>query len=231
MKLSHLVLLPLFASLPLVGCGSSTEAQVSEANAKLVTRQMVSAVTQARTSNNGQAAAYSIASAGQSAQSIITPVVEGASALTVGTAQQADTSGTAECTDTGCTFTSYADTSGGSSWVIDGTESWSSSKFACDLTMTGSYGGFTWNFHEIAALTLTDTSIDGTLTTDGSYDLSIAGVGGGTVTWNSTVTFKAVKYDAAGCPTSGSIDVEASTDAGAGSYDGSGTVTFDGSGC
>ena len=231
MKVSRLALLPFFAALPIVGCGSSNEAQVDEARAKGVAQQMVTAVTQARTSKNGQGAAFAIAGAGQQAQGIIAPTAEGQSALTTGTAQQADTSGTATCTDTGCTFTSYTDSATGSSWTIDGTESWSASKFDCDLTMTGNASGFTWNFHEVAALSVSDTSIDGTLTTDGSYDMSIPGVGSGSYTWNSTLTFKAVKFNGTGCPTSGSIEVQASVDAGAGSYDGSGTVTFDGSGC
>lgn len=248
MKLLRFAVVPVFGSLALLGCGSAETggnnnnnngATVNEAAGKQVAAQLATAVTKARTGSDGPGAAFAIASAGQSAQGIVTAsggYMAQAHGEKIGAAHQKDVSGSADCTATGCTFKSYADSSSAAAWTIDGTLSWADDKLICDLTMSGDVAGSTYTLHEKCNLAVTDTSIDGTFESDGSASVSTAGypgapAGGANVSWSSTVTFNAVKYSTAGCPTSGSIDVDAETTANGYSASGTGDVTFDGSGC
>lgn len=237
MKSLRIAMVPFLGSLALVGCGSSGDTMVNEAAAKQVSTQLISAVTKARTGADGPAAAFAIAAAGQSAQGLVTASAGGytgqASGERIGAAQQRDVSGSADCTASGCTFKGFSDNASGSAWTIDGSLTWSKTKFTCDLTMTGDFQGQSWSFHETCDLTVTDTSIDGTFATDGKYSLGAGlGVPGGVeTTWDSSITFSAVKYNESGCATSGSIEVESNISANGGSFSGSGSVTFSSSGC
>lgn len=239
MKSLRIAMVPFLGSLALVGCGSSGgDGTVNETAAKAVSAQLISAVTKARTGSDGPAAAFALAGVGQSAQGLVTVNAEGysgqASGEKIGAAHQKDVSGSAECTETGCTFKGFADSTSGAAWTIDGSLSWAKNKFTCDLTMTGDFQGQAWTFHEVCDLTVTDTSIEGTFATDGKYSLGagLGGLPGGVeTTWDSSITFTAIKYNANGCATSGSIEVEANYSANGYSSSGSGSVTFTGSGC
>lgn len=245
MKSLRFVLVPFVGSLVLAGCGSSTPsggdgAQVNDQAAKQMTTQLVSAVTKARTGSDGPGAAFALAAAGQAAQGIVTAsagyTAQAQVGEKIGAAHQADVSGSADCTATGCTFKSYADSASGAAWTVDGSLSWASNKVTCDLTMTGDVQGSSFTIHEKCDLTVTDTSIDGTFESDGSYSVAASGIpglpsGAGQGSWKASVTYNAVGFDASGCTKSGSVDVDSEVTAGGASYSGTGSVTFDGSGC
>jgi hypothetical protein len=239
MNLTRFVCVAALASLSLVACGDdeteeeeipqgSVNGQIAQSTAQSV----ISAVNLARTSGDGPGAAFALAGAGASAFSIVAPA--GAAPQAYGTARQRDSHGTCDCTGTSCTFTDCtSDGTSGATWSISGTMSWDGEMFMCDLTITGDFQGFSYSMHETCDLALTATSVDGSLATDGSYEIPAqAGVpGGASASWTSSMGFNMVEFDGNGCPTSGSLDVSSSVTAGGAQYAGSGTVTFTGEGC
>jgi hypothetical protein len=229
-------------SVALAGCGGDDEsedpgpqaqpAQVNEAAATQTAASVRQAMSIAR-SGDGTAAAFSLASAGSAAFSLVTPGAAAPQAVPgggIGTAKQKLQTGTCECTETSCTFEACGDDSNPNAWVLDGTISWAGDHLDCDLSITGTSQGFSYTFHEACDLAVSDTSIDGTLDSDGKYDIAQGGQSA-SFSWDTSIDFDAVTYDAAGCGVSGSIDVDATVTSGGASYHGAGSVDLDGSGC
>ena len=224
----------------MAGCGSDEESEeqpetpkgtVSRVVAQTTTTSVISAVNLAVSANDGPGAAFALASSGAAAFSIITPASAGAAPQSaLGSAKQALTTGTCECTGTSCTFVECGTDDAGAVWTIDGSMSWGDGDIQCDLTIAGDFQGFKYAMHEVCDLMVTSTSIDGTMATDGSYEVPANG-SNVSASWNSSITFNDVQYSAGGCPASGSVNVSASVTAYGSSYAGSGEVTFDGSGC
>lgn len=237
MNLGRLAGLGLVLVMGLVGCGSEEESDpapaggtVNTAIAKSTAASTINAVNLAINSGDGPGAAFALASVGSAAFGIVT---QGGTTTgqSVGTAQQKLTTGTCDCTGTSCNFVDCGTDDPGAAWTINGTLSWDAGTVNCDLSITGDVQGLTYSIHEMCALTVTPTSIDGTLSTDGSYDMTGMAGGGGYNTkseWNATVTFNDVQYGAGGCPTSGSVDVSSTVTVSGSEFSGSGSVTFDG---
>jgi len=228
-------------SLALAGCGSDDEAedpgpqaqpaQVNEAAAMQTAASVRQAVAIAK-GGDGTAAAFALASSGSAAFSLVTPGAAAPQAAPggLGEAKQKLQTGVCECTDTSCTFEACSDDANPNAWVIDGTISWAGDRLDADLTITGSSQGFEYAFHEACALAVTDTSIDGTLDSSGSYDISSGGQSA-SFSWDTSVDFADVQYSESGCALSGSIDVDATVQSAGASYHGAGSITLDGSGC
>jgi hypothetical protein len=211
------------------------EGTINPTVAQSTAQATISAVRNAISTNDGQTAAFGLAGMGAGAFAIVAPAAGGAPQSApdgLGRARQADNSGTCDCDPEGhsCTFDNCGDTAGGSSWSVSGTFSWDGGHAVGDLTFTGAYTGFDWNFHEIFDFTVTETSIDGTFSSDGSYDVTAQGQSV-SAEWTSSIGYDQVTFDANGCPTGGSINVEAEITANGQSFSGSGDVTLDGSLC
>ena len=228
-------------ALGLVACGSSdppasnnnnnsSAATFNKTGAKTAGMQVASAVSTIL-KGDGKSGANSLASAGMGALSVISYGGAGAAAFTgLGEASQADTSGTCDCAVDGksCTFKGCTMGASGTSLAIDGTISWDNGKVACDLTYSGTSSGVEWDFTEKCDLTVTATSIDGTLKTTGSEKIAAQGQNV-SVTWDASETFTGVKFpEGGGCPTAGTIDASATVTYNSQSFTGSGSATFDG---
>jgi hypothetical protein len=140
---------------------------------------------------------------------------------------QSAATGTATCNETSCTFTNFGDDTVGNSWTIDGTISRSGDSYTFDLTYVVALEGFSDNWAIDGAVTVTATSIDGSVHSQGDATGTQAGYD---ISWDVTVDYQAIGLDGQGCPTSGSIHAAASYDVsgagGGGGYDIEGTVTF-----
>jgi len=128
-------------------------------------------------------------------------------------------SGSAEWTETGVTY----DACDG----LTGSIEWSGDTYTIDITydfgagyMTGYSGSFTYS----GSLTITDTEIDGGL--DMAYQINMDSMGY-QVAYDSdySISYNAVGLDAAGCPESGSLDMQGSWGYEAAGY--SGNESFD----
>lgn len=232
------------SSTALVGCGDdSTEddgedgggeqkAQVNESSAAVVGSQSAAAA-RALTQGDGQSAAGSLFAAAQVASSIAVPQAAGqqqqslAGDLGIAVAADCETECVAEGDSGSCDFTN-CDTG---TFSLAGHMEWTATHFACDMTygISASSQGqnIDLDYHLVADVDYTATSIDGTLAMDGS-----ATAGGQTSSFDVDVTYNALQFPAeGGCPTSGSISVTAVIDAGAAHYEASGDVTFPVAGC
>jgi len=225
----------------LAGCGGDDEGSdpgpqaqpgtVNEAAAKQTAAGVLQALSVAK-GGDGTAAAFALATSGSAAFSLVTPGSAAPQAMPggIGEVKQKLQTGTCECDADSCTFEACSDDANPNAWVIDGTLSWAGDRLDCDLTISGSSQGLSYSFHEACALAVAATSIDGTLDSSGSYDVA-AGGQSASFSWDAGIDFHDVQYTEAGCPLSGSIDVDATVEAGGASYEGQGSVTLDGSGC
>lgn len=228
-------------SAALAGCGGDDEsedtgpqaqpAQVNEAAATQTAAGVLQAVSIAK-GGDGMAAGFALASAGSAAFSLVTPGSAAPQAVPggIGEVKQKLQTGVCECTDTSCTFEACSDDESPNAWVLDGTISWANDRLDCDLSITGSAQGFSYTFHELCALEVSDTRIDGSLDSSGSYDIAQGGQSA-SFSWDAGIDFHDVEYNEAGCALSGSIDVDATVQSGGASYHGAGSVTLDGNGC
>jgi hypothetical protein len=221
----------------LVGCGDEEEenpppqsnpAEVNPAVAQASARAIADAVALAQT-GDGLTAAFALSALGTSAMAMVTPSgqAQPQSISPDGSSQQALTSGVCECDESSCTFDGCADD--GSSFSITGTMSWSATSLDCDLTLSGAAAGAQYTFDQQCALTFSETSLDGTFDSAGSFDIDANGQSVST-TWDSGIAFDSITLTS-GCPTAGSISVEATVTANGQSYSGSGSVELDGTGC
>ena len=212
--------------------GTSNQGTVNEAGASAIVSASTSALASLST-GDGPGAALALASVGTSAAAVVTPSGGQTQSIPLtdssfGTARSAaceeqcegdETSGS--CTFSGCTLEGS-----GYSWGIEGSISWTASTLDCDLGYTGDLQGLTWTVNINCDLDYTATSLDGTVTSDGSYTGAVSGQNID-LTWDSSVTYNAVTFPEAGsCPSSGSVDVDASVTSNGASYEGSGSVSF-----
>jgi hypothetical protein len=231
------VLLGSVCVLALVGCGEDEEenpppandpAEVNPAVAQAATQSMTGAIQLAQ-SGDGMAAAFALTAVGTSAFSMVTPTGQSApqSATVDGSAQQALTTGVCECTETSCTFDGCGDD--GSPFTISGSISWTATSLQCDLSFGGSSAGGDYTFDQECDLSFSETSLDGTFRSVGNFNLSASGQSV-TTDWESDLEYHSVTLSN-GCPTGGSVDVTATVSASGQTYSGSGSVSFDGTGC
>jgi hypothetical protein len=186
----------------------------------------VGSVNAAIGSGDGVAAAGAVFAMGGAASTILSPSAEGAARRV--TAPKASPEG-CECVDGSCTFTDCGDEAG--TYTINGSLAVDGDTLTVDLDLAMLYGGANWDWTYDGELTVTDTSVDG----------SLEGEGGGTFTnpqdnseitfdWSWSVDYNGIELDAAACAVGGSLDAHveysAGTSQGGGSYSGSGHVDF-----
>lgn len=207
----------------------------NEANARSSAKTSVSTVANLQAgTTDGTSGGFALVGAAQSLGGSVSIGSGG-----VGQAAQAvGETGTCDCDEAArtCTFVDC----GNSYWTMNGTMSWGEST-VWDLTINttatqGTTAGATYTIVSAGNLTVTATSIDGTMSSDGTYDYGAAVEGQATAgvtgwTWESDAAFDAVQYNASGCPTSGSVEISATYSVAGTNYTGGGTVTFDGSDC
>ena len=212
--------------------GGAQKAEINETAAASTATASTQAIA-ALNAGDGQTAAGSLFAVAGTALVIAVPgggsTTASAPIGDLGIAASADceTACTAEGDSGSCDFTG-CDTG---SFSIEGHMEWGSGHFACDITygLAASSAGqdIDLDYHLVADIDYSTTSIDGTLSMDGS-----SSAGGQTTSFEVDVTYNDVQFpEAGGCPTSGSISVSASIDAGGQSYDASGDVSFPVSGC
>lgn len=208
--------------------GSDKDPGTVNAQSARTSIDQVGAVNASLAASNGNQAASAVAAMTAAGQSIVTP---SAPAGLIGLAPErlprplvfSAQTGTANCTPTGCTFTNFGDDTPGNSWTIDGTISKSGDRITFDLTYDVTSGGTTVDWSIDGSVTVTATSIDGTVNSSGTTN---AGAGGN-VSWDVSVDYNNVQLDGTGCPIGGSVTASTSyTVAGQNAYDVEGTVTF-----
>jgi hypothetical protein len=217
--------------LVVVGCGDDEETNENKPagnagtiNTQVATQSAADAFASIETAINsmdGEAAAGTMLQVGLSSQSIVTP--GGASTpMGVGSTSQALGEGTCDCTANTCTFSDCGDAGG---FVINGTLAWTATSMDCDYTVTGTSAGNTYNFGIQCALTYGPDQLDGTVSTDGSFEIEGAGMAAAAYTWDSDLTFNSVTYSG-GSPNGGSMNVSSTVSISGQTYTASTTVSF-----
>jgi len=203
------------------GTVNTTSAKASVENVGKVNSSMAS--------SNGANAASAVQAMTQAGQSIVTP--SGQPSRLVGLLPEtfprpdlsSAVSGTAECTPTSCTFTNYGDDATSASWKINGTitKSGDTTTFDLDYDVTSAGTSLKWQID--GSLTITATSIDGSVHSHGVTNVT-GGTGGApgqvNVTWDTDVDYQAIVLDAQGCATGGSVHAVVSYDVDAGGQSG-----------
>ena len=170
------------SSTALVGCGDDSaedgedggaqQAEINETAAASTASLSASAVTQLN-AGDGQSAAGSLFAVAGTALAIAVPGSSGSQTQTVGdlgvaAAADCETACTAEGDSGSCDFTG-CDTG---SFSVEGHLEWGAGHFACDLTYgisAASEGtNYSLDYHLVADVDYTPTSLDGTLGMDGS---------------------------------------------------------------
>lgn len=213
--------------------GESKEGKSNTENAKSGAKQQTTAIANAM-DGQGQSAADGLYTAGSGSQSTISAKSFGSELSFQTLRPLADPPGEAGCTCTGgsCTFTDCAR----GAVKLNGTLEAKEGSFKCDLTWdtdgtSGGQGSVT-KIHVKADMTVSATSIKGTMHTDGSTELkgistpNIPGVPGnlGNTSWVNDATWDVTVKDKAA--TAGSVVYTGSTKVGDTTYTGNGTVTF-----
>lgn len=200
------------------------QATVNTVQAKAAAKQAIAASISAVKNGDGRAAANGLQAAAASMQGVITPSggVVAASANPAG----ALAAGTCDCDQSQCSFKDC----GEDGLTINGTMSWDNGHLLCNLTYKVENTSNTLDLTTTCDLTVTDTSIDGSLGSTGSISGSASDGQGNSASfdwsWSSSTTYNAVTFDGSGTPTGGSIDLTGTYDMGGQSYEGSATITF-----
>lgn len=226
MKLLHIGAIALLSA-SVVGCGDDEESEAKKENTGTVNEAVAgqTATTafdaaQVAVAGDGQAAAFQMIGVGSSAIGMITPAGSGGQQpQSTGEATSALGEGTCDCTADSCTFTDCGD---GSGFTITGTIAWTDSSLDCDYTVAGTVQGNVYNFGVFCDLAYSATSLDGTLNTDGSFQVDAQGQSVSSE-WDVAMTFNDVTYPG---PAGGSIDVTATTTVNGQSSTASGSVAF-----
>ena len=261
MKLSTRILSGLAAAILATACsssdsGGSTPAtqstqpgQVNTPVAKQAAAQTITAVTSLQSSNDGKSGVSSLEGAAAQAQGIISPAT-GSGGLpaallgaTIGTARQAlGTDAGCVCDETAktCTYTNCSP-NGATNFTVNGKMSWGNGKVVAtnlvyDVSQTGGIDSIHITLD--CDLTVSATSIDGTMHTTGNTafetgDAGSSGIGQVTYAWDTSIKYDAVTY-ANGAATGGSLDVTGSYTISYGAsgilpdqtYSGTASVTF-----
>jgi hypothetical protein len=218
-------------------CGSDPDkGTVNTASAKSSVEEM-GKINASMTAGNGANAASALQAMTSAGQSIVTP--KGQAGRQLGLLPESfphpdlsqAVSGTAECTATGCTFTNYGDPA---SFQINGTVNKSGDTTTFDITYDVTSGGTQLGWKIDGSVTLTATSIDGSVHSHGTTKVDGSMTGGqGTIqiTWDTSVDYEAIALDAQGCATGGSVHAVVSYDVkagsqGGGAFDVEGTAAF-----
>lgn len=223
----------LCAATALFGCGKK-EGKFNEAQAKEVASSNIDTTVTLNSSTSdtaGESAAAQFQATSQSAgASIITPVAMLPALLGKSGAFAA---GTRECSNKKCTFQDYSNSSESGALTINGAIDWSGGniKTGPDLTYKLSTGGLEWSTTLRINLTVTETSINGTIDSSGKGTVEgtagLPGIGGAGAGWEyaSKIEYKAVTL-AGGKPTGGSVVVTADYTVGGQAYTGNGTINY-----
>ena len=219
---------------------SAQSADINEQAAVQSTQSTIAMANALMDQNDGATAAQSMATIGLGYQNVIladdgsgayqiAPNAEPVPDLAVvrHALDEAGMTGTCECDETAqsCSFQDCGDTAG--TVKMNGSLSWGDGKLACDLTMSGNIEGMTYDITLKSNLTVTETSLDGSIDVTLAIDVTAEGADS-SVDVESHVKFNAVTWDAANQPTGGSIDVSASMSVKSGndsaSYEGSANI-------
>ncbi|MBL0220613.1 MAG: hypothetical protein IPQ07_42945 [Myxococcales bacterium] len=219
-------------------CGgdSHDKGTVNTASAK-ASVENVGKINAAMAAGNGANAAAAVQGLTSAGQSLVTPAT-GAGRL-VGLLPESfpkhdlsqAVTGTADCTPTGCTFTNFGDDAAGSSWKINGSVSKTGDTTSFDLTYDVSSAGATVKWAIDGAITITATSIDGSIHSHGVTDVAAGSASAGVnVTWDTAVDYDAITLDAQGCATAGTVHAVVSysvkSGGNGGAFDVEGSATF-----
>lgn len=234
MKLWHVVSVVALVALN-TGCGSDKDpepqGQAATVNQAAAKQNAQSAIAAALAAKQGQGASSvsSFVGLGSGAFSLLTPSAPGQGAqttalLTAPVGAFAPDEVGVSCTDTSCTFDHYAPAG---AYTVDGSMSWGGGHLVADLTVSMSQNGMSFEFETTADLEVTDSSLDGTVTSKGRVVVPQAQQYGssGEVSWDSSVEYDELTF-ANGQPTGGSMSVHASMQSGDQSYVGDVTVSF-----
>ena len=135
------------------------------------------------------------------------------------------------CTATGCTFNNCGGSSARGTWTINGTIMVSGDTYTFDLDYHIVTSGVDYAWTIDGSLTLTATSIDGSMTSKGHGTVNTMGYNF-SYDYDVSTDFNMVVLDGQSCPTGGSIHSEVSYSTSgvqggeAGNYHVQGTVTF-----
>jgi hypothetical protein len=229
MKLLRIGSVALFG-LATAACGGGEEVVLNEQAADGVAQQTISASKSVVATNDGETAAGTFGALGNSMGALFTPAGARSgpqSAGHLGQARQADSTGSADCDAEAksCTF-SGSTSSGGIAGSIEGSFSWGNGHIKGDLGVDLDIAGSSMSIQENIDLTITDSSIDGSFSFEGSLEAEQA-----SAEFSGSLVFDNVTFNAVGCPTGGSMQAEYDASGDGASVSGSGTVTFDGSRC
>ena len=217
----------------LVGCGDDTgetkeTSPNGEVNPQSARSSTTTAIAGARLALGGEgiSAANQLSALGTSALGMVGP--SGSQPQGYGQVKQPAQTGVCDCDATSCTFQDCGDDASPNAFTINGSISWAGGNVVADLRYKGGdIAGSTYDFGVKMNVTATETSIDGTVSTDGAVTAQ-----GQNVTWDSSLLMNDIQFNASGCPQSGSLEVDATVSYGASqSYTGKDTITFDGAGC
>ena len=203
----------LAAGIAFAGCGGGSSGAPTEANtdqAKLTTSSAVN-LSSAFQSANGSSVSGAVQSLSAAAQGSIQAqqpetgfILDAIRSAEAQAAARA--AGDCICDASGCVFDQCGQ---GSGYEVSGTITYGNDTYAIELTMTGDYGGTTYDYTYTGEITITETLIDGTFHSEGtsSFDLSQYGQSGAyDYEYSTDVTFNSIGLDG-GCATSGSMDV------------------------
>ncbi len=213
----------------LAACGGSDKSPgtVNPQNARTSIDQ-VGRVDDALATSDGGSAAAAVAAMTAAGQGIVSPAAPGGRLIGLAPDHlprplvSSAATGTANCTPTGCTFTNFGDDTPGNAWTIDGTISKAGDTITFDLSYDVTSGGTTVAWTIDGAVTVTTTSLDGSIHSTGTS----SGGAGGNVSWDVDVDYQDVQLDGSGCPIGGSVHGATSYEFGPGGYAVEGTVTF-----
>jgi hypothetical protein len=215
----------------LVACGggdddeSDTDTTTDTASAGLAV-ESVADFRAAMQNADGATAAGSVYALGASASAIIQPSSQ--SARRTGEIARA-TTGTCDCTESGCTFEACADDTAG--YEINGTITVDGDNYTFNLDLDYDFAGQAWAWHYEGAFLASATELDGNLEAEGDGTLTNQEDGSEiNLEWSWGVVYNSIELDSSSCAIGGSLEAEVSYSGNAGgqafNYSGSGEVAF-----
>lgn len=204
----------LLLALNSVGCGKQENADINEAAAKTQVNTAIQAVQSLQGGKNGQSAAMDLMSLGSGSLAMLEPKADqearsaelGAQLRMLAKATEEGGTEGCECTKNKCTFTKCGVADGA---TFDGSIEWTKTSLKCDYSIKMKHSALELNFSTICDLKFSETSLDGTLSSEGSSKFAAAGQSGGSK-WDTAMEFKGVKWDKAGKAIEGKVTIEAS---------------------
>lgn len=205
------------------GCGPTENANVNEAMAKEQVSAAVETLVKLQAGKGGDTAVASMMVFGSSSMSMLSPKSSeesrqatqlNARVLELAKLVKARSDENCSCDEDKCVFDKCKLENFG---TLDGKLSWGKDFLKCDYKADYNleYGGMkaVTSFSIFCDLKYTDTSLDGTLSTKGSVEVSAQGKDASTK-WESSYSFNKIEFDSSGKVKSGSAMVEVEVDAG-----------------